>query len=99
MPLPRNEETDQLFQSILSLQNLEECYGFFDDLCTVHEIQSMAQRLAVARLLAGGESYQGAMEGSGASSATISRVKRCLEYGTGGYSLILGRLEENRQHE
>ena len=71
---------------------MDECYRYFDDLCTVREIQSIAQRLAVARMLADGRSYQSTISGTGASSATISRVKRCLDYGAGGYGLILGRL-------
>ena len=92
MALPRNEETDQLFRSILVLRNVDECYQYFEDLCTVREIQSIAQRLAVARMLADGQSYQSTTSGTGASSATISRVKRSLDYGAGGYALILDRL-------
>ena len=92
MALPRNEETDQLFRSILELRNVDECYRYFEDLCTVREIQSIAQRLTVARMLADGQSYQSTSTGTGASSATISRVKRSLDYGAGGYELILGRL-------
>ena len=92
MALPKNEETDQLFRSVLLLQSVDECYRYFDDLCTVREIQSIAQRLAVARMLADGRSYQSTISGTGASSATISRVKRCLDYGAGGYGLILDRL-------
>ncbi len=92
MALPRNEETDQLFRSILVLRNVDECYQYFEDLCTVREIQTIAQRLAVARMLADGQSYQSTASGTGASSATISRVKRSLDYGAGGYGLILGRL-------
>ena len=92
MALPRNEETDQLFRSILALRSVDECYRYFEDLCTVREIQSIAQRLAVARMLADGRSYQSTISGTGASSATISRVKRCLDYGAGGYGLILDRL-------
>ena len=92
MALPRNEETDQLFRSVLALRSVDECYRYFDDLCTVREIQSIAQRLAVARMLADGRSYQSTISGTGASSATISRVKRCLDYGAGGYGLILDRL-------
>lgn len=92
MALPKNEETDQLFRSILALRSVDECYRYFDDLCTVREIRSIAQRLAVARMLAEGRSYQSTISGTGASSATISRVKRCLDYGAGGYGLILDRL-------
>ena len=92
MALPRNEETDQLFRSILVLRNVDECYQYFEDLCTVREIQSIAQRLSVASMLADGQSYQSTTSGTGASSATISRVKRSLDYGAGGYALILDRL-------
>ena len=94
MALPKNPETDQLFRSILSLENLEECYQYFEDLCTVREMQSIAQRLAVASCLAGGQSYQQTIAQTGASSATVSRVKRCLDYGADGYRLVLDRLEE-----
>ena len=92
MALPKNAETDLLFQSILFLQSVEECYQYFEDLCTVREVQSISQRLAVARMLAGGQSYQQTIAETGASSATISRVKRCLEYGAGGYQIVLERL-------
>lgn len=91
MSLPRNEATDKLFRSFLSLNDLEECYRYFEDLCTVKEILSMAQRLEVARLLAAGESYLKVTEDTGVSSATVGRVKRSLEYGAGGYQMILER--------
>ena len=94
MALPRNTETDRLFSSILALESVEECYQYFEDLCTVREVQSIAQRLTVARMLANGCSYQQAIAETGASSATISRVKRCLDYGSGGYPMILERLED-----
>jgi len=83
---------DQLFEAILTLKTVEECYIFFDDLCTVNEIQSLAQRLEVARLLGQGATYSQIEKETGASTATISRVKRCLNYGTDGYRLALGRL-------
>ena len=94
MALPKNESTDKLFRSFLTLQSLEECYQYFEDLCTVKEILSMAQRLEVARLLANGESYQKVTDDTGVSSATVGRVKRCLDYGTGGYRMILDREAE-----
>lgn len=97
MALPKNQETDRLFRSILSLESMEECYQYFEDLCTVREIQSIAQRLAVAACLAGGQSYQQTIAGTGASSATVSRVKRCLDYGADGYRLVLERLGEEEQ--
>lgn len=93
MSIPREEQMDVLFQSILSLQNVEECYQFFEDLCTVKELHDMTQRLHVARLMHAGSSYLGAQNATGASSATIGRVKRCLDYGTGGYATIIERMQ------
>lgn len=91
MGLPRNPQTDDLANAILSLRDKDECYAFFEDVCTIKEVLSMAQRLRVASLLSEGESYQRVCESTGASSATVGRVKRCLDYGTGGYKLILDR--------
>jgi TrpR-related protein YerC/YecD len=90
----RDRTLDQLFQAILTLRTLEECYVFFDDLCTVNEIQSLAQRLEVARMLRNGNTYSQIEAETGASTATISRVKRCLNYGTDGYKMVLERLEK-----
>jgi len=88
-----NDKTiDQLFEAILTLKNVEECYIFFDDLCTVNEIQSLSQRLEVARLLGNGATYNQIEAQTGASTATISRVKRCLMYGNDGYKMALQRL-------
>ncbi len=90
----RGKELAQLFQAILSLENIEECYQFFDDLCTVVEIQSLAQRLEVARMLREGNTYHKIETETGASTATISRVKRCLNYGSDAYQMVLERLQE-----
>jgi TrpR-related protein YerC/YecD len=90
----RGKELDQLFQAVLTLKNLEDCYLFFDDLCTVNEIQSLAQRLEVAKMLQQGYTYHKIEAETGASTATISRVKRCLNYGNDGYKLALDRIEE-----
>ena len=90
----RGKELDQLFKSVLALQDLEECYRFFDDLCTVNEIQSLAQRLEVARLLREGKTYHKIEGDTGASTATISRVKRCLNYGNDAYEMALERIKE-----
>ena len=90
----RDAEIDRLFSAILSLQSLEECYRFFDDLCTVNEIQSLAQRLEVARMLEEGKTYHKIETETGASTATISRVKRCLNYGNDAYSMALNRIKE-----
>lgn len=84
---------DQLFDGILSLTSIDECYEFFEDLCTVNELRDMSQRLEVARLLRAGEKYEHIEEVTGASTATISRVKRCLSYGADGYVTVLSRLE------
>ncbi|OFW81448.1 MAG: hypothetical protein A2201_07865 [Alicyclobacillus sp. RIFOXYA1_FULL_53_8] len=89
----RDRSLDQLFEAILSLQTPEECYRFFDDLCTVGEIKSLAQRLEVARMLRDGQTYHKIESETGASTATISRVKRCLHYGSDGYSLVLDRFK------
>jgi TrpR-related protein YerC/YecD len=90
-----NDKTiDQLFEAVLTLKTVEECYIFFDDLCTVGEIQSMSQRLEVARMLGQGSTYSQIEAETGASTATISRVKRCLNYGNDGYKLALHRLEK-----
>ncbi|OCA82687.1 hypothetical protein F7984_01910 [Pradoshia sp. D12] len=91
----KGKELDQLFNAILSLKDLDECYRFFDDLCTVNEIQSLAQRLEVARMLEEGKTYHMIETETGASTATISRVKRCLNYGNDAYSMALGRLKED----
>ena len=82
-----NENTDELFKAILTLKNIDECYAFFDDLCTVPEIKAMAQRYAVAKMLNDGEIYNKIVDKTGASTATISRVNRALTYGSDGYVL------------
>ena len=88
-------ETDELFRAILSLKTEEECYRFFDDLCTVGEIKAMAQRFHVAQLLSEGKTFTQISEEVGASSATITRVNKCISYGSDGYKLIIDRLTEN----
>lgn len=95
MSFPHNEATDKLFQSFLSLKSLDECYQYFEDLCTIKEVIAMSQRLEVAKRLAAGESYLKVTEDTGVSSATVGRVKRCLDYGTGGYKMILARESDN----
>lgn len=83
---------DQLFEAMMTLNSIEECYAFFEDLCTVNEVQSLSQRLEVARMLGKGCTYNQIEEETGASTATISRVKRCLMYGNDGYRMALTRL-------
>ena len=92
----KNKETDRLFEAFLTLKTVDEFYDLFEDLCTVKEIKDMSQRLQVAGLLREGKSYQKVSELTSVSSATISRVKRCLDYGTGGYGTVLDRLEEQK---
>ncbi len=93
----RNALTDALFDAILSLENREECYQFFDDLCTVKEISDMSQRLEAAKLLLAGKTYEQIVKSAEISTATISRINRCIQYGSGGYQIVIDRLA--RQHE
>ncbi|WP_112179844.1 MULTISPECIES: YerC/YecD family TrpR-related protein [Paraliobacillus] len=93
----RGEQLDQLFDAMLTLKNREECYQFFDDIATMSEIQSFSQRLQVAKMLKEGHTYHAIVEESSASTTTISRVKRCLNYGNDGYQMVLGRLEEQEE--
>jgi TrpR-related protein YerC/YecD len=95
----RGKSLDQLFESVLSLKDMEECYRFFDDLCTMNEIQSLAQRLEVARMLREGKTYHKIENETGASTATISRVKRCLNYGNDAYEMALERIAEEKKTE
>ena len=90
----KDKLTDSLFEAILLLETKEECYQFFQDLATVAEIKALAQRLEVARMLENDITYTKIAEVTGASSATISRVKRCLNYGADGYKMILERLDK-----
>lgn len=91
----KDEKLDSLFEAILKLETIEECYNFFDDLCTITEIKSICQRFDVAKMLDKKSVYTDIEKETGASSATISRVNRCLTYGSGGYRLILDRLKES----
>ena len=91
----RSKSTDRLFESILSLKTLDECYAYFEDLCTVKEILDMSSRLETAILLSEGNSYSQIVEKTGLSTATIGRVARCLNYGPGGYRMTIGRLKES----
>ena len=88
------KEITELFEAIMTLKNTEEYYRFFEDLATVGELQSLAQRLSVAKKLVAEEKYTSIAEETGASTATISRVKRCLNYGADGYKLVFERLSE-----
>jgi TrpR-related protein YerC/YecD len=92
----RDEQTDFLFKAILSLADLDECYAFFEDLCTVSEIREMAKRLTAARMLNKNYIYSDIAEQTGLSTATISRVNRCLKYGSNGYAAVIPRIEKRR---
>lgn len=88
-----SEETDKLFEAILKLESIEECYRFFEDLCTIKEIQSLTQRFQVACLLEEEKTYSEIEKETGASTATISRINKCLLYGADGYRLILEKMK------
>ncbi|MGN0141394.1 MAG: YerC/YecD family TrpR-related protein [Roseburia sp.] len=90
----RNEAVDNLFDAILSLQNREECYIFFEDVCTVNELLSLSQRFEVARMLRDQKTYLDIAEKTGASTATISRVNRSLNYGNDGYDMVFARMQD-----
>lgn len=90
----KNEHIDTLFKAVMELESTEECYMFFEDICTVSELNAIAQRLEVAKMLRNKQTYSEISEETGASAATISRVSRCLNYGADGYNLILERMTE-----
>ena len=88
----RTEAADRLFDAVLTLKSREECYRFFEDMCTVNELQALSQRFEVAHMLRNHQTYMDIAETTGASTATISRVNRSLNYGHDGYDLVLRRL-------
>ena len=94
-----SKSIDRLFQSFLNLNTIDECYAYFEDLCTVKEIQDMAQRLDTAILLAQGCSYQKIAEEVDVSTATIGRVSKCLNYGAGGYKKAIATLQEGETEQ
>lgn len=87
---------DNFFEAVLKLKDVDECRKFFADVCTIKEIEAISQRVEVAKLLTEGKNYQEIMKCTGASTATISRVSRCLNYGSGGYDIIFENKEEER---
>ncbi|MCM1387819.1 MAG: YerC/YecD family TrpR-related protein [Bacillus sp. (in: Bacteria)] len=91
----KSDAADHLFEAVLALQNKEECYDFFEDICTVNELLSLSQRFEVASMLRNHKTYMEIAEKTGASTATISRVNRSLNYGNDGYQLILERLDKS----
>ncbi len=94
--MKHSQELDNLFQAILTLQTQEECYKLFEDICTVKELEAISQRFEVAAQLFSGRNYNAVSETTGASSATISRVNKCLLYGDGGYRMVLDRMEDTK---
>ncbi len=90
----KDPNTDLLFNAILKLETPEECYRFFEDLCTVQELKAMSQRIVVARMLTQKKVYSTIVEETGASTATISRVNRSLIYGCDGYEMVFGRIDK-----
>lgn len=92
----KNTAVDHLFEAILSLKNAEECYIFFEDICTVNELLSLSQRFEVARMLRNHNTYLEIAERTGASTATISRVNRSLNYGNDGYDMVFARMREGK---
>lgn len=90
----RTNAVDHLFEAVLCLKDKEECYSFFEDLCTVNEILSLSQRFEVASMLRGHKTYLEIAEKTGASTATISRVNRSLNYGNDGYEMVFGRMDK-----
>jgi TrpR-related protein YerC/YecD len=89
----KREDIDKLFRAILMLETEEDCYRFFEDICTINEIHAIAQRLEVAKLLNEKKTYSEIEELTGASTATISRINKCLVYGADGYKLVLAKME------
>ena len=95
----KSPEADFLFEAILQLKNREECYRFFEDLCTVTEIKAMSQRVVVAKMLSDNRVYSDIVKNTGASTATISRVNRSLEYGCDAYAMVFERMEQEAGSE
>lgn len=93
----RTEAVDHLFEAILSLKDSEECYAFFEDICTVNELMSLSQRYEVAKMLRNHNTYLEIAEKTGASTATISRVNRSLNYGNDGYDMVFARVAQNEK--
>ena len=93
------ENHDELFSAILKLSKIEDCRSFFEDICTIKELEAMSQRLEVARMLKNGSAYQEISAKCGASTATISRVNKCLLYGKGGYDKVIDKALEDNENE
>lgn len=91
-----NKSTDELCMALLSLETIEECYAFLEDICTIKETLDISQRLSVAKMLKKGISYTKITNETGASAATISRISRCCEYGAGGYDIVISRCKDKK---
>ena len=89
MKMEKHTEFKELYDAVLSLENEEQCKLFFEDICTIKELETMSQRLEVAKMLIGGSTFNEIVTATGASTTTISRVNRCLNYGDGGYKLVI----------
>ena len=92
----KRETTDELFRAILSLKDLDECYEFFEDLCTMKELADMAQRIETAQMLLAGKTYEQIVKSVEISTATISRINRCIQYGSGGYQIVIDRMAQKQ---
>ena len=94
--MTKQQQSQKLYEAIVKIQDAEECRAFFEDLCTIREIQDISQRFEVASMLLEGKNYQTVSNVTGASTATICRVSKCLNYGAGGYRTVLARMEEEK---
>ena len=94
-----NDSTDELCKALLSLKTQEECYAFLEDICTIKELLEMSQRLSVAKLLSQGMSYAQISQKTGVSTATISRINRCIQYGTGGYQSVIEKISAQEKKQ
>ena len=97
MPIFYNESIEEFFEAVLILMTTQDCKNFFEDICTIKELQEISQRLSVAKMLDAGNSYQEVSRVTGASTATISRVNKCLIYGSGGYRQMLDKLKNGEK--
>ena len=93
----KDKNTDLFFDAILHLKSVDECYDFFEDLCTVNELKSISQRIVVAKMLREKKVYSDIVDETGASTATVSRVNRSLQYGCGGYDLVFDRMNGKKE--
>ena len=94
MPKPEKRQLEQLYKAVLSLDSMEQCAAFFDEICTIQELDAISQRLEVANLLHQGKNYVDINKLTGASTATICRVSKCLSYGEGGYRTVIEKMEQ-----